>query len=397
MRAVTPEFAALQGTSKTVGALVDVEDAAGNVLRSFTSVISGTVTQDRLAAVRSRCDLSAYIPFSLVPGTLITEESGKYGSTELTFGDAAGTYGQVDAAEKSVILTPFGNRVRIKRGVLLPTGWEWVSLGVFRMQRVGIEHTPRGVIATIAGSDASREISRNRWSEPFVIPAGTNYATAIQNLIANRYPSAAFAFTTTTYTTPHLVYGLDAENDPWRDATDMAEAAGLELFVNGDGVFVLQAPPDPNSSAAVIDLTGAVILGSSRVIDDEQIRNRVVATGETVDGQPLRAVAEDNNPASLTYVGGPFGVRTAFFPSPLLTSAGMVANAAQTMLEKLIGFDEDLSLRIPANPALEAGDVVTVKAARSKLAGAWIVDAVTVPLGASGEMNVTLHRRRSTL
>lgn len=398
MRSVSSEFLELQSKSKAVATRVEVLDSAGVVLHTFASVTSGSVESDRNAAHRHRASLTAQIPFSLVPGTLLTADMGEYGADGMTFGDPAGTFGQADSAEQSTILTPFGNRLRIQRGVQLSSGaWEYVPVGSFRITRVGTDHGPTGVLAQLAGVSPSQEVSWNRWEEPYVIPAGTNYGTAIQALLANRFPGAVFSFAATTETTPQIVLGLDANNDPWRDACDMAEACSLELFVDGSGTFVLAAPVVVSDANAVMEITGATVLSSSRTIDAETIYNKVVATSETVDGAPLRSTAEDNNPSSLTMYGGPFGKRQYFYSSPLMTSQSMVDAAAQSLLDRLLGFDEELSLAMPVHAALEVGDVVIVSSARAKLTGAWRVDSIGLPLDGASEMSVTLHRRRSTL
>jgi hypothetical protein len=113
---------------------------------------------------------------------------------------------------------------------------EYLPLGVFTLNEVAIDDSPDGLQVELAGADLARRVSRNAWDNTFVIEENTNYATAIQSIIADRMPGATFNFASTERSTPRLFFGEQGSNDPWQDAQNMATAIGYELFFDPRGI-----------------------------------------------------------------------------------------------------------------------------------------------------------------
>lgn len=97
-------------------------------------------------------------------------------------------------------------------------------------------------------TDPAEEIARKPWDKPFHIPSGLNYADAIQRMVADRYPAMEFRCPPVEYTTPHLVFGLQDDEDdyppnPWRDIEDMACAIGYRVYFKYWVCVMEQMPP----------------------------------------------------------------------------------------------------------------------------------------------------------
>jgi hypothetical protein len=65
-------------------------------------------------------------------------------------------------------------------------------------------------------------------------------------------------------------------------------------------------------------------------------------------------------------------------------------------VKNVLGFSYQLSITSWVNPALEAGNVVQVERAKSKVTGLFAVDAFNVPLAASGTQGLNLRAKRTT-
>lgn len=369
MYALSAEAAAALRQSHTVDSIVEVYDA-GELIGTLP-VLAGGVTVDATAAIRRSLDVT------------VVDDDGSW----------------LPVTETSA-LTPYGNEVRPYRGILLPSGdVEYVPLGVFGISAANVTDTGNGVTIQVQGYDRARRVQRARWTDPYVIAAGTNYATAIQDLIANRLPGTIFSFMLTTRTTPLLVLGVERDHDPWKLAQEMAAALGAELFFDADGVCVLRPEPDPATapvSWSYAEGEEAMILGVKRSLSDEGAYNHVVVTGEsTSNTAPVRGEARDEDPASPTYYLGDFGDVPFFVTSRYVTSSAMAVDAAEALLLRVRSLTERVSFPSIVNPAHEGSDVVTVVRAEAGVDDLYVLESFTIPLGATQAMEATTRKRRT--
>lgn len=367
MYAISAAFQAALKKSHTIVSKAEIL-SNGAVVAEIATAISGRVTIERNAAIRRRC--------------------------EVTLAD---TNGSLVPTSSSSLLAPYGNEIRLYRGIRLSTGDELVPLGTFRISKTKVKDD-EGVVITVNGYDRSRSISRGKLSAPYQIAAGTNYGTAIQNMISYVRPGTLFSFATTSATTPLLTF-LEGD-DPWKRAQEMAEAIGCELFFDPLGTCCLQTVTDAGSPVwTYSEGSTATFLDLDRDLDDEATYNGVIATGEgptlTV---PVRAEAWDANPSSPTYYLGQYGKVPEFYSSPYLLTTAQASAAANARLTKKLGVTESVSFSAIVNPAHDAGDVVSISRSRSGLGTAnsiFVLDDVTIPLEAAKAMDVSVRERRS--
>jgi hypothetical protein len=251
---------------------------------------------------------------------------------------------------------------------------------------------------TVSGYDRSRPVSRAKFENPYIVAAGTNVAVAVATLLENRFPEVEFSseWVTTAETTPLLVF--DTSDDPWDQATKMAQSIGCELFFDADGKATLRVEPDPTTADPVwsyVDGASATILSAGKTFDDEPGYNGVILSGETASGAaPVRATVWDTDPASPTYYLGPYGKVPLFETSPFVATLTAATAAATASLQRNIGGTERITLSAIPNPAHEAGDIIYVQRS-DVLADVCVMQSATIPLAVSEAMTIASQQRRS--
>lgn len=355
MRARSSRWDAAIVNSHRIAVAVDIL-LGGVTITEGLAVQSGRVELDRTAAILGRCDISLAEP------TRIPSSSG----------------GE---------LSPFGYEARVRRGIVYPDGsTELQSLGVFPIQRSATDGV--SLLTQITAFDRAQRVKDARLEDDYQIAAGTNYATAIHDLIDAGVPGLTYAFATTTFTTPLLTFA--AQSDRWDAARGMAKAIGCELYFDGDGVCKMRL--EPSASAApvwtVAEGAGGVLLGAALSLDRAGAYNRVVATGENATlGTVPRGVATDDDPASPTYYFGTFGKKPRFYKSPFMATDAQCTTAADSILRANLGVASAVSFSAVPNEALEAGDPVQIRRAALGVDEVHLFDVLRFELGPDGDMS----------
>lgn len=290
-------------------------------------------------------------------------------------------------------LTPFGNELRLYRGVRFADGTdEFVPLGVFVITSVDIGDSNDGVSIQIQGEDRAIRISRNKWTEPYQLASGS-LESSITALLQDRYSDVTTNFPTTNVTINKVVVGAESSNDPWKDAVEICELGGYDLFFDVDGTATLRQFPSLDGSPVVAlfeEGADTTITSLSRSISTRDTYNGVIYVIEgSKIATPVRVEIWDEDPASPTYRYGVFGEAPTFFTSSVLSTQDEAIEVATLLLNKYIGAQEEISFSALVDPTLDVNDVVYVKAVGAKVDRLAIIDALTIPLAPQGEMSTT--------
>lgn len=335
-------------------------------------VVAGSVQVDRSAATRRTCSL-----------TCVDQERNLI----------------PESAES--ILTPYGTIVQPYRGVRYSDGTtEVVPLGVFRLSKVNIHDKVGGSPdITIEGFDRSREVQRDKFVDVYPVAAGANIIAMIKSILLRTFPDLSYdSISSTLVTTAASIY--DISSDPWDAVSKLALSAGCEIFFDTDGSCVIAPPVDidalPSPSFTFVEGNNCTMLDLSKVFTDEPGYNGVVVTGESPgdDLPPVKAVVWDNQPTSATYHLGPYGEVPMFVTDQIVTTQADAQTTAQALLAGQLGFSSQLSITTSTNPALDVGDVIEVLRERVKVSGLYVIDAINIPLNASGTQSLTLRQKR---
>ena len=288
------------------------------------------------------------------------------------------------------LLTPFGNEIRLYRGVRFDDGTsEYVPLGVFVITDVSIKDDSQGITISISGEDRSLYVSRAKWTKPYQMVSGT-LESSISNLLKDRYPDAITAFPTTNITVNQVILGTERDNNPWLDAVEICELVGYDLFFDADGI--VQMKPFPSLDGSVVVATfeegsGTTITSIDRNISTKETYNGIIYTvqGSNVP-TPIKVEVWDEDTASPTYRYGKFGQVPTFIESNLLLTQNEAIAAASNLLNIYIGAQEMITWEQVVNPTLDVQDVVYIKSNGSKVDRLVILDKLEIPLSPSETM-----------
>ena len=296
------------------------------------------------------------------------------------------------------LLTPFGNELRLYRGVQYSNGTkEYVPLGVFVITEVAIDDSNEGVTIKLSGEDKSIRVSRAKWTQPYQMTSGTLEAS-ITDLIKNRYPDAQIDFPATNVTVNQVLLGSEKDNDPWKDAVEITELVGFDLYFDQNGVVQMKQFPTLDGSVVSALFTegdGTTITALNRTISTKQTFNGVIYTIEGADvTTPIRVEAWDEDSSSPTYRFGIFGQVPTFIETNLLSTQDEAVRAAASLLNTFIGSQEVINWDSLVDPSLDVQDVVYVKSNGAKVDRLVIIDALDIPLSPEGTMQATARTVR---
>jgi len=356
---------------------------AGLVIASLAEVWSGetklatllieassTVTVDRNNLARRSCSVVLTDPYAGTDQAIVPEVA-------------------------SDILTPYGNELVLYQGVTYSDGaQELIQLGVFGIDDVNIDDGAGDLVITLTGSDRSVACQHAGFTDIYTIAPGTNVGVAIQTLIASLQTGLRilFSFASTSAVTPTTPIVYKPGDDPWSMASQLATAIGYELFFASTGVCTLLPIPDPTQAPT----SWSYDEGANLAVHLRRRISRTLAPNYIIrDGQgsgiavPVRGIAQDTNPLSATYVGGPYGLQVDYSSSSLYADQPTAQAAADADLLLALGTIESIEIQAaPIKPDTHPDDVVEVTRGRSGLGSAlYVIDSLTIGFGTAGVLD----------
>lgn len=320
------------------------------------------------------------------------------GSVELDNGAAIRRRCQnVEVADETLIpllptdpLQPLQNEVRLWRGLLVNGEPELHALGTFGISETSVDDNG-GIRLVVNGLDRSAAVRDNRWTRPWPVSPGTDYATAIRDIIANRFAGAEFDFPASVgKTTPGLVFGASSQNDPWKDCQELATACAHEVLVSPLGRFVLRPIADPDTAPPLWSFTdgaGANLTGANRRLTRERSYTAVVAVSEgTGLAAPLRS---DVSVASTR-------PRTYFYRTGAVKTQAELDAVAAALLTRVSGAYSTVQFQAIPDPRLDVGTVGTISRAKIGVTGRHVLETLSIPLSAAaGPMTGSVRGRNA--
>ena len=136
--------------------------------------------------------------------------------------------------------------------------------------------------------------------------------------------------------------------------------------------------------------TGArgVMLEAEEALDRTGVFNGVLVVGQNAASDaPVSALVTDDDPASPTRWGGPFGKVVRVEQSTAVQSASQAAASAEVMLDRKLGLTRSVVLTTAPNPALEAGDIIDVAFVDGRRER-HVIESNSLDLGPSGSQRL---------
>lgn len=292
--------------------------------------------------------------------------------------------------------------VRAERGIIVNGAPEYVSLGVFLIDRPVVTVTSAGSTLQVSGQDRMKLALKSRFTKPAAYDEGTPIGDVVSSIAADA------GMGTTLYRIDDAGKALAADRffetgqDRWPAIQTLAADYALEVFVDADGYLAIApAVTDatvPQSSWTFSGGEQAIMLGITKDLSDDRLYNHVLVTGEASDLAPVAAEARDLNPASPAYNPidgtGPIGDRLYTVSSALIRDSQQAQEVADATLFDVALIEETITVPSIVHPALEVGDVVTIVESDSHTADDYLIDTMTIPLG-TGPMTLTAKKLRS--
>jgi hypothetical protein len=317
-----PEVTALLATGHDylTDVKVDVTAPNGAFLYDFKPDSGSSTTEDETATTRrvTTITLSTTAIDGLVPG-------------------AAGD-----------LLHPLtGNEIRPYNGIVVSPGAPvyWIPMGVYTMSAPAVtEPAGGGVTMTLALSDRSAVIARNKWTGPWTGAAGLTIDAAIMAGLKMKWPGTTrgypltFNFTPTTVRVPaNTILGIQytatgasaaqqggaSQNNPWADFQALALEAGMELLFDRIGVATLRPVPQPGDGPVVM-------------VMEEGDLNRAIALGRRLDGDAFAnsftVIGSGARTPALGTVGSKFTLTNASGGNDITKTVTVPAGATQAVI-----------------------------------------------------------------
>lgn len=280
-------------------------------------------------------------------------------------------------------------------------GFQRIPLGGFSLDRCVGTEMQSGATLDLSGNDIATFISQNPWTTPFTVGGtGVKYHTAIQSIITDRAQNFTpqFSFEESTMDCPEATF--DENSDPWDQAQKLAQAAGMELFVSINLIFVLRTIPEASKVQSVWYFDESEFSrredGMQRSIDTADVYNGVIVTA-TAPWLLFAIVgtAWDTDPTSPTYYKGPMGMKPERIDNALVGDQAGADAAALAELKNVLGVMENVSYTAVRNPALEQGDGVTVGSDALKIEGeTLLIETIGLSFDVTQSMSGTSKRQR---
>lgn len=382
MRAVSPAFHTAAATGHRMVSRCEVYDYQGNILQTLTPV-GGRVEVDEAAPVQRS--------FTAQFTTPLEPEAG-----ELTFNQLA------------TLLNPrAGNEVKVYRGVhrdsLGADRDELVPLGLFVIAQRRVRLAGDEIMISVSGYDRAWKVQRAKFTDAYFVQG--SLAGQIENVIANilqrQAPWLPRNLMPTGAATPTGRWDFNSGDDPWAACLKFANMAGRELYIDVNGVALLEDRESRLGRYPTFAFKDGVNLVSLEVADDvESTWNYVKVVGEqSFNGandtgiSTPSAVAQDTNSVSSTRVDGPLRLMPRIVTSKNVTTVSQATLAARILLQWATGWDIEIDCTGLVNPALEAGDRIHVRYSPLDTEGIFTLGQFTVPLTADELMSWSGKKR----
>lgn len=328
---------------------------------------------------------------TLVSGYVGMDDVAVRRELHASFVDADGV---LTPAQATDLLTPKGTEIRVYRGLYVGMDYEWVPLGVFGIVEPEVRAHSEGTIVELKGFDRVDRLRALRFEDPWVIPDGTAFHTAIEDIITSRMSDVAIRIAPSTYTTPEVTF--DRLTSPWEAITSLTEAVAYVPYFDALGTFIAE-PAVPTLTGVTYGIGEQSLLMTSarKFLSTDTVYSGVIARGEHPDKTPIRVERWDEDPASPTYSLGPFGRRPYGVFNPNITTVPQAQNAVDTAFAKVTRMKQECEINTRGTPGHEVGDVITVVDPRSRTNGNYELISATIPLKNEQGAHVRLRCREA--
>lgn len=285
------------------------------------------------------------------------------------------------------LLNPYGNELRAFRGIRYgnnsPDEFPTFVGPIMNVR------PPRNGECSVEASDVTVRVSGAGFVAPLPSQAGSRVLDEYERLVLDVNPLATFG-THSPITDLVPVLGYDSDRGSALD--NLAKTANAFWYALADGRYVMRRVPwsvkPTMTPIPLIDGPAGTLMSAFPDRGSSGIFNQITVTSDRPDGgAPLWATATDDDPTSPTWIGGPFGVRSA--PPVRVTGAenqGQLLALAKALIQRSRALVDSWQITCVPDASIELGDPLGVSY-RSR-AALQVVAALTMPLEPTGAMSI---------
>lgn len=286
----------------------------------------------------------------------------------------------------SSALAPYGARLRVWQGITGANG-QLLSpeVPVFGGRVETVQRDRKSGRITVTGLDPFGDINDAQFEQPFAAAAGAGVVATIIQLVSAVVPTATVV--DLTGSSAQLPITMMWDTDRGKAVDDLAAAIGAEVFFLPDDTTCVIRPVPVIGGTPVWSLVqgqGSTIVRDAASRSRTDVANRIIVHVEQPGQTPFTVTVTDDNPASATRFGGPYGKVVRHMTNPLIASAGQAAVAGFAKLARSIGATRTRDVDHVPNPALEGGDLISI--GTDEGTEQHIADAFTLPFAVTDVM-----------
>lgn len=320
-------------------------------------------------------------------GTLTIDSDGAYWRTadfrvanEVVDSTGLKVVDLVDAKSTDVV---------IEFGVTVAGSIEWVTAATLRVDKVELSRSGAevSIVATDEGSRLSRDPLVAPWpnvTEPEALTPSRGMIATIQKFVNDTYPADDPTWIISDELDSRSSWawreGLVWQGDRWTQIKSLADALGGWIYNDQLGRWCGAKFPALVSTPVAYYKSGdyEVLENSTSADDRDSIYNVVYVRYEhPADGSSV-AVAEDTDPASPTYIGGPYGRQVKEITNDVVANETDAQDVADELLSQFLYSGTLLEVSSVWNPLMIPGDHVEVELPDGTLAQ-HIVKRIVLP------------------
>jgi hypothetical protein len=232
----------------------------------------------------------------------------------------------------------------------------------------------------------------------YIVPSGTPISEAITQTLVDAGITTPILIYPTTKTTPYTL--SIQQGGTYADILyGLAGMMTWQVFFDKYNVFRFQPPTDEDTQAEVwefstIDSWETTYLSGVHNFGWNQIRNYISVVGDNINGAIVKAIAQNNNIFSDTYVGK-IGKRTAVVEDTQISTLQEAQDRADYELEIQTNIQESVDMECTPVDIIDEDDIVLVNDPENALyRDRYLVNTINFPLKNGGTMQCNLIKAR---
>lgn len=311
------------------------------------------------------------------------------------------------------LLAPTGTRLLVTAHVQYTSQTSVaIPMGVFVIDQLSYSEGDGKL--SVTAPDRGVLVQRAKFAQPQTSTPGVKITDTIVGLLQGAL--GASEQVTVLSSTTAAVGTMTWQQDRVQAVADLAESAGLWVYPDRGGGFVIQDTPTISSSADwLVDASpSGVLISLDRQKSRTRTYNVVAVDSSSVSGEafPTQFVwdSDSNSPTYAGPVGsgtappdpnsaGPFGLSTYLHADSAITDAATAQATARSILYRTTGISSQINASQVPNPAVDAWDALDVLPPPQQGVGRFlerhIVDQVTHGLDVTAAQQIQGRSTRS--